>query len=178
MRGQQLGEPENLRCLSAPEVAARHGFRDGTAVTNALQGVGKRHAQDSTVDAWSGDSRETGGDIVGTNERTRGIVDGNQIRRIGRQGLQPIQDRLLPAATTRYRRGQVEAAGGLAVGGIVARRDDDPQSGDPGNATEGEQGAAQDRNAVQEGILLGQRAAKAASPAGRDNQGDAGRHEA
>ncbi len=83
---------------------------------------------------------------------------------------------MLPAGSARHGGRQIEPGGGLVVVGVVAGADDHLQPVDASNAPEGEQGPTQDRLTLQEGVLLGQRAAKAASPASGDNQDCTGGH--
>ena len=114
--GREQGrKPEDLGRLGAPQAGARHRFGNGAAAVDAFQGVGERHAQDGAVDARHRQDLQAGADIRRPNERAGGIVDGNEVRRLGSQRFQAIEHRLLTARPAHDRRRQVEAGNGCVV---------------------------------------------------------------
>ena len=132
-------------------VCARHKWARGTvsemapAGSDALQRVGERHAQDGAVDSRRRQGLQAGGDVGRPDEGAGGIVDGDQVRRLGGQRFQAVQHRMLPAGAAFDRRRQIEAGNGCPVVRFVAATDHDLDPVDPGGCPEDRQSAAQDR---------------------------------
>ncbi len=97
-------------------------------------------------------------------------MDGHQIRRVVRQRLQAVQDRMLTTDASLDRRRQVEAGNRRPIVRLVARTNDDLDAVNPGGSLENPNGAAQDGLSLKKGILLGHRAAEAAAAAAGDDQ--------
>jgi hypothetical protein len=171
VRRQQRGEAEELRRLCPPQIAPRHGLGDRLACTHALQRVGEGNAEDGAVDPVGRGGNEAGLDLGWTHERSRSVVNGDEVRRRTGQRFETVEHGLLAAAAARHGWGQIQAPRRRLVEFVISRTDHHEDPVDRWRALEGGNGAAQDGLAVQKRILLGQGAAEAAAAAGGDDEG-------
>ena len=125
MRGEQLGEAEDLRRLRPPQAGARHGpgqqrrhRRPASACRRAARPAPRRRCRDATASRQPMMSDTP-------NEGAGGIVDGDQVGGMRRQRLQAVQDRLLPAGAAGDRRRQVHPLDGSPIEVLVAGGDHD-----------------------------------------------------
>ena len=110
------------------------------------------------------------------DEWTGRIVNGDEIGRLVRQRLEAIENGMLPADAAQHRGGQSESIGRRRIESFVPGGDHHPHVPDAGTGGERIHRVAEDGFAAQNGVLLGNRTAKAGSTAGGDDEGDASWH--
>ena len=176
MRFEQGNEAEDLRCLRSPEIGPWHGLDHGSLRIGPLDRIRQRHAENGAVDTVCRGGRQAACNVRWPNKGTRRIVDGDEIRGLANQGLEAVQNRLLPGRAAEDGPRQVQALDRGCIMGFRTRRDDDANCGNPASSAIGKQRMSQYGLAIENGVLLGQRATEAAPASGGNDKGDAGRH--
>ncbi len=118
MRVEDRIEAEHLRRLRNPQACALWRCLDVAIRTHELDGVGHRNRRDRRTGALDRIDRTR--DQRLRDEGTRGVMDQDNVRLLGRDRLEPGMHRLLPRRAARRRRRMSEAiAGRIEHRGVV-----------------------------------------------------------
>ena len=168
MRGKNIVEMKSLRRMRLPQIRAVYRG-DNRCVIAALQ----------RIDQWLGRNRAFGivqsaahiGDCRDVDQRPRGVVDHDEIRRVPlAKASSPKSHAFLPRIAARYRFGQAQIADSRVIHRAVIGVNHHAHAIDMRMIKERKDAAAQNRLAAKIVILLGKRSAKPRPRSGRDDK--------